>query len=161
MDARYCWLRPLTIVGHVVAIGRRVRENRGMRSRRAIMSLLVGVLILFTGCGDSTPELELDDEQLIQQIGTWTNQMGLLQTDPDVWRQRLARACDEGVWDPEVAVTLAEEFIDEDMPLSVRAGGDTPWAGDGAQALWVMAVNTCRDAFPDGEIEKGPPFFGG
>lgn len=132
-----------------------------MRSRRVIGSMLVGLLLLLAGCGDSTPELELDDEQLFQQIGTWTNQLGLSQTDPDVWRQGLVRACTEGVWEPDVAVALAEEFIDEDMVLSVRARGDTPRVEEGAQSLWLIAVNVCRDSFPDGEIEKGPPFFTG
>jgi hypothetical protein len=123
--------------------------------------MLVGVLLILTGCGDSTPEIDVSDEQLTLQAGTWVNNLGLLQTDPDVWRQRLVRACTEGVWEPEVAVELGEEFIDEDMVLSVRAGGDTPRAEEGAQALWLIAVNVCRDSFPDGEIEKGPPFFTG
>ena len=123
--------------------------------------MLVGVLLLLAGCGDSTPELELDDEQLVQAIGTWTNQLGLLQTDPDVWRPRLVRACTEGVWEPDVAVALAEEFIGEDMELSVRAGGDTPRVEEGAQALWSIAVNVCRDSFPADELQKGPPFFTG
>ena len=123
--------------------------------------MLVGVLLLVAGCGDSTPELEFDEEQLVQEIQTWPNFVGLLQTDPDVWRQRLVRACTEGVWETEVAVALAEEFIGEDMVVSVRAGGDTPPVEMGAQALWLMAVNVCRDSFPDGEIEEGPPFFTG
>jgi len=132
-----------------------------MANRGVIGSMLVGVLLLLAGCGDSTPELEINEEQLVQQIPNWPNSVGLLQTDLDVWRQRLVRACTEGVWETEVAVALAGEFIDEDMVLSVRAGGDTPSVEMGASALWLMAVNVCRDSFPDGEIEEGPPFFAG
>ena len=72
--------------------------------------------------------------------------------------ERLERACSEGVWERDVARQLAEEFIDEDLAKSVRAeGSGPPTVEEGAQSLWMMAVNVCRDAFPDGEIEKGPP----
>ena len=71
---------------------------------------------------------------------------------------RRERACTEGVWDRDVATQLAEEFIQEDLAVSVRAeGSGPPSAGEGAQALWIMAVNVCRDVFPDGAIEDGPP----
>jgi len=54
----------------------------------------------------------------------------------------------------------AEQFIEEDLAVSVRASGlGPPSVEDGAQALWIMTVDVCRDAFPDGEIEEGPPVF--
>jgi hypothetical protein len=63
-----------------------------------------------------------------------------------------------GVWDAPVALSLAEEFIAEDMAVSIRGEGTgEPSVDDGAAALWIMAVNVCRDAFPEGEIETGPP----
>ena len=42
--------------------------------------------------------------------------------------------------------------------MSVRGEGlDPPTVESGAQALWLMGANVCRDALPDGEIEKGLP----
>ena len=130
-----------------------------MRSHRRMTFLIFGLVFLAAGCdngGIDTPGSEISDEQLIPQINTWLNQLGLAQTNPDVWRERLERACTEGVWTDEVATQLAQEFIDEDLAVSVRAEGlGPPSVESGAQALWLMAMNVCRDAFPDGEIEKG------
>jgi len=97
-----------------------------------------------------------------QQIPSWVNQLGLNQFDPAVWRDRFDRMCGEGVWNPEVALALSSEFIasDLDAGASVR-GADLgpPLAEDGAVALWLMAVNTCRNRFPEGAIEQGLPSF--
>ncbi len=124
--------------------------------------LIFGLVFLAAACdnrGIDAPGSEISDEQLIPQISTWVNLVGLAQPDPVVWRGRLERACTEGVWDRQVASQLAEEFIDEDLALSVLAPGlGPPSVESGAQAIWTMAVNVCRDAFPAGEIEKGPPF---
>ena len=135
-----------------------------MQERHLICVLLFVLPLLVAGCGDSigseSPAIEMSDEQLVPQIGTWVNQLGLAQTDPVVWRQRLERACNEGVWEPEVARRLAEEFIEEDLVMSVRdEGSGLPPVEAGAQSLWIMAVNVCRDAFPEGEIEDGPPYL--
>ncbi len=102
-------------------------------------------------------EIDSSDEELIAQASTCVNSLGLAQTDPGVWRERLERACAEGVWERDVATRLAEEFIAEDLAVSVQGEGLGPPSVDGgAQALWIMAVNVCRDVFPDGEIEDGP-----
>lgn len=133
-----------------------------MQGHRPISLLILGLMMVTAGCGDSSgsepSKIEIADEQLIPQISTWVNNLGLAQTDPVVWRQRLERACTEGVWEREVARRLAQEFINEDQVVSVRAEGlDPPSVEDGAQSLWIMAVNVCRDLFPNGEIEDGPP----
>ena len=74
-----------------------------------------------------------------------------------MWTQRLDRACLEGVWRDDVARQLAEEFIAEDLPYSLRDDGAIPPTGEAAQALWIMAVNYCRADFPAGEIANGTP----
>ena len=105
-------------------------------------------------------EIEISDEQARAQISTWVNQLGLMQTDPVVWRQRLLRACTEGVWDHDVALRLAEDFIGQDLELSPgMEGAKQPTVEVGAQTLWIMAVNVCADAFPEGTIQNGPPSF--
>ena len=87
----------------------------------------------------------------------WVNQTGLGQVDPIVWTRRLDRACAEGVWQDDVARRLANEFIAEDLPLTLRDEGAVPNIDEAAQALWIMAVNYCRADFPAGDIAEGAP----
>lgn len=105
-----------------------------------------------------TSNITADDGELKVVAQNWVNSLGLTQPDPEVWRERLGIACAEGVWDRDVARRLAAEFIDEDLPLSRRVPdlGD-PTADEGAIALWIMAAQVCREAFPPGAIETGPP----
>jgi len=110
-----------------------------------------------TGGNPSGSQIEITDDELAIQIPNWPNFIGLGQIDPDVWRQRLQRSCAEGVWDHEVAERLAAEFIQEDLPLSVRGDDSVPETVAGAQALWLMARNSCGELVPPGTIEKGPP----
>ncbi len=99
------------------------------------------------------------DEEFEQHALTWVNTLGLAQTDAGVWRGRLATACVEGVWEPEVARRLAAEYIAEDLAVSIRAEGTgAPDVHDAAQALWIMAIQVCRDSFPPG---ASPPGAGG
>ena len=97
-------------------------------------------------------ELPVEDVLL-----SWVNQTGLGQVDPIVWTRRLDRACAEGVWHDDIARQLANEFIAEDLPLTLRDDGAVPNSGEAAQALWIMAVNYCRADFPAGEIADGAP----
>lgn len=102
--------------------------------------------------------MSISDEEIADVALTWVNQLGLVQTDVGIWRDRLVKACDAGVWNHDIAQALAEEFITADLSLSARSeGSKPPSVGEGAQALWLMAVNTCRDRFPASAIEAGPP----
>jgi len=99
--------------------------------------------------------------QFASAAATWINQLGLAQTDDTVWSRRLGMACTEGVWNPDVALRLAQQFIDEDLALSVRAAGrGKPTAAEGAKSLWIMAAQVCPEAFPDGAIAAGPSSTG-
>ena len=131
--------------------------------RQLVAASVLGLAMLAAGCGDqnepASSEIEITDDRLAAESLLWVNQVGLAQHDPAVWRPRLLRACLEGVWEDEVAMRLAAEFIEEDLVVSVRAEGlGPPSVESGAQALWIMAVNFCRDSFPEGEIEDGPIF---
>lgn len=131
--------------------------------RLQAMGWMVALLAAVGACGNgnaagSVVALDASDDQIAQAALTWVNMLGLAQTDVELWRGRMERACGEGVWNEDVARALAEEFIAEDLPVSVRAPElGAPATGEGAQALWLMAVNVCRDAFPQGAIESGPP----
>jgi hypothetical protein len=111
------------------------------------------------GVSTSPPSpLQATDDDIRAAATTWVNQLGLDQTDPVVWRARLSRACDEGAWDWDVAAALAQQFIAEDLVLSVRpATAGPPSPDQGAQALWIMTVAACRSRVPLEAIDRGPP----
>lgn len=126
---------------------------------------LLALLALLAGACNSASTVTAADPTeatappavLAGAAATWLNDLGLNQTEPDVWRPRLKRACEEGVWDPAVAEQLAAEFIASDLSLSVRGAGGAPSAAEGARSLWLMAVQVCPDSFPTEAIEGGPP----
>ena len=107
---------------------------------------------------DTVPALE---ELPPGTIETWVNQTGLTSA-ADVWPARIARACSEGVWEPSVAQSLAIEFIDEDGPadayLSQPGNDEISLQEEAAGALWTMAVQVCRDDFPQDALDAGPFF---
>ncbi len=122
--------------------------------------LVDGSTLLFFVRDDQGIELMPEETR---QVRVWVNMLGLAQFHPVVWRDRFDRMCGEGVWSPDVALALSSKFIATDLGAgaSVRGAGlGLPSPQDGAVALWSMAVNTCRDRFPEGAIEQGPPAFG-
>lgn len=119
---------------------------------------LMGTINEASGPGSSTVLAGVSDEKIETVVGTWVNQLGLAQTDPHVWRERLTDACTEGVWTPDVAFELADRYVAEDQETS--AGGDDaapPSTEMAANAIWTMAAQVCRDSFPPGAIDAGPP----
>jgi hypothetical protein len=123
---------------------------------------VVLLMVMAAGACDSSPRLlpDVRDEEILLQASTWPNALGLRADDTDLWRQRLGRACSSGVWSHDVAIALGAEFMaeDESAGRSIRAAGyEQPTAEQAGQALWLIAVNVCRDQFPRGSIEIGPP----
>ncbi|NOY56224.1 MAG: hypothetical protein GXP34_09590 [Actinobacteria bacterium] len=93
--------------------------------------------------------IDMTDEALFPVYSTWVNMLGLRQLDPAVWRRRLSEACTLGVWDKTVAVDLATRYIAEDASLAARTPGqEPPSVEDAADALWLMALQVCRDRYP-------------
>lgn len=120
----------------------------------------VAMLMLVAGCASSSSAVlaDVSDDEIESVAVTWVNQLGLTQTDSNVWRDRLTAACTEGVWDPDVAFELADQYLVEDR--ETFAGVDDaapPTTAEAADTLWTMAVQVCRDAFPPGTIDAGPP----
>ena len=112
----------------------------------------IGTTTTVTSSPDTTTSSIVGQSALDGAIATWVNQTGIPQMDRELWTARLDRACAEGVWNDEVAYRLAAEFVVADV-----GDGVAPAAGEAAPALWLMAVNYCRDQFPAGEVEDGPP----
>jgi hypothetical protein len=119
---------------------------------------LNGTLTEASGPGSSTVLADVSDEEIETAAGTWVNQLGLVQTDPGVWRDRLIDACTAGVWNPDVAFELADRYLAEDSAI-FAAGDDAtlPATAEATDALWTMTAQVCRDSFPAGAIDAGPP----
>lgn len=107
------------------------------------------------------------DQQLSDAAITWVNQIGLNQSDPDVWRSRLDRICDIGptTVDADTAMSrLAGEFIAEDAGLSVRADGELPTSAEAVDSLWTIAISpACLETSLTGttdntDLPPGGPF---
>lgn len=124
--------------------------------RRSFASVCV-LLAVVSGCSETTP-LDVTDEQLRPAVVTWVNLTGLVEDDAAVWRERLSEACDQGVWDDDVAGQLADRYVDDDLDVAMEGVSDgNELRARAAQALWIMAVQVCDDDFPEEEIEEGPP----
>ena len=86
---------------------------------------------------------------------TWDSQTGLRGPKEEVWQHRIHLACTAPIWNPRKAEPLAAEFLTED-------GGDASSAQArmiAAESLWLIAVQVCRDQFPQDAIDRGPRFF--
>lgn len=119
----------------------------------------IAILSIVAGCSSGSPTVLADvtDQEIETVAATWVNQLGLMQTDTREWRERLTDACTEGVWDLDVAFELTDRYLAEG---ETSAGGDTaslPATVEAADVLWTMAVQVCRDSFPAGTIDAGPP----
>lgn len=130
----------------------------GLTSRRFPARLAVLMVVTACSSGTSTVLADVSDTEIERVAGTWVNQLGLNRTDSDVWRERLTDACTEGVWVPEVASELADRYVTEDRETFAGTdGAELPATTEAAEALWTMAVQVCRDSFPAGAIDAGPP----
>jgi len=105
--------------------------------------------------------LETVPEPLRGSIMTWVNTHGLAQLDPVVWQARLDRTCDAQFWRNPLALReLTEEFLAADMALSIRDPAADPIDMTASyQALWVMALNNCRELVPVEVVRGSPPDF--
>ncbi|HEC08770.1 MAG TPA: hypothetical protein ENI86_04260 [Acidimicrobiales bacterium] len=90
-------------------------------------------------------------------LESWRNNTGLEIKPDDVWAKRIATACSEGVWEPDVAERLAKEYAAEDGATSEQLA-DTSYLESAAAGLWQVAVAACHDSFPPDTLERGPNF---
>ena len=116
--------------------------------------LLVLLCLLVVACGEDSPisiDIDIDRDLLEDKVTSWVKDFGTEQTDPEVWEERLDRACGEGVWDLSVARDLAVEFVTEDLRGAAAGEGlDSAAATEAAEALQEMARDACPEKFDDG-----------
>ncbi len=107
--------------------------------------------------------------------GAWTSRTGLvLNLYESDWADRLDRVCktalgadiDAPVWDQEVALALADEFVTADgLRPDLAADVWESFRQNAARALWSMVVfgseeggpSVCWDSVPATFIQAGPP----
>jgi hypothetical protein len=70
----------------------------------------------------------------------WVNQLGLDQTDEDVWIDRLDEICAPDADNP----SLAERYMAEDAQYSVRFDGLMPALGEASVSLEIIQLQTCE-----------------
>ena len=132
---------------------------------RVLLTSLALCVLIASACSNASPSPlpDVSDDQILTQARNWPNMLGISADDPDLWRERLSRACIEGVWDHDVAFALASAFMNEDEAAGRSIRGLEPWeptVENAALALWLTAVNVCRDQFPPESIDRGPPGLG-
>ncbi len=108
----------------------------GVRQWARIVSVLLVVTVLLSGCDSSTDWSELD---ISNAAIVWVNETGLNQTDEDVWSDRLDEVCAD---DPDYS-SLAEQYIAEDAEYSIRSDGDLPTIKKAQRSLYGIRLQTC------------------
>lgn len=106
-----------------------------MRHLTEIVSVLL-VAGLLAACSNPAP---WSDQDTSNAAVVWLNQVGLNQTDEDVWSDRLDALCDI---DP-VYINLAERYIAQDAEYSVRSDGELPTSEEGRESLYTIRLQTC------------------
>lgn len=79
------------------------------------------------------------------------NGVGTLDAPEESWIELAELGCQEGAWDWGIARARGGLFL---------AQYDTDGATEGAamaQTVWLMTILGCRDLFPQGAIDRGPP----
>lgn len=149
----------------------------------ALTVIVVGAVAMFSSGGDGTPvggessttsepttsePTTSDPVRLTQteraEVLTWEEATDSTQVDEVVWRSRYDEMCGQGVWQPEVGLRLAAEYLAQDIAAGFAEDDGSPayeTARYGAYALWLMAAETCPDTFPIDVLVAGPPFFAG
>lgn len=79
-------------------------------------------------------------QDISNAASVWLNQLGLNQTDDEVWSNRLDVVC---ATDSDLRA-LAERYIAEDAGHSVRSDGTLPAPEEGEQSLDTIRLQTCE-----------------
>lgn len=95
--------------------------------------VLVALVITTVGCSSDSP---YTDKQLTDVGLTWLNDLGLNQTSPSIWGERLDLICTAS--DESELITLADRFVTEDLSVSVRGQP----GGDGSRPTNEQAADT-------------------
>lgn len=78
---------------------------------------------------------------LTGSVATWVNGLGLGQTSQHVWNERFAELCASE--QPDLA-DLAARYVEEDLPMTLRAGGLVPTPDEATQTLEVVWLSACE-----------------
>ncbi|MEX2655181.1 MAG: hypothetical protein WD532_09170 [Acidimicrobiia bacterium] len=107
----------------------------------------------------STGPCDLDPETVERVVPTWINQTGLA-SSVETWQERLPQVCSQAGRDTPILDDLLVDFATGYITEDIAAGlgqGDPADPAQAADALWLMAVEVCRELFPPGATAAGPP----
>jgi hypothetical protein len=79
-------------------------------------------------------------QDLSAAASVWLNQLGLNQTDEDVWSIRLDTIC---AADSDL-LSLAEQYVVEDAEYSVRSDATLPTPDDAKESLEIISLQSCE-----------------
>jgi hypothetical protein len=106
-------------------------------SRLAWLAVLISIVVLVAGCSSSS---DWSDQDISNAASVWVNQLGLNQSDEDVWSDRLGDIC---AADAD-SLSLAEQFMTDDAEYSVRSDGTMPALGEVVVSLDIIQLQTCE-----------------
>ena len=126
------------------------------------MRRLITVALILAACGGGSeattttesaapPETIIPPETAQLVIDTARNQAGTEIATEEEWLAIGEAACRDGAWDWGVARVMAADLL-ASKPAVEGVTHDSL-----SQVIWIMAVTGCRDRFPAGAIERGPP----
>lgn len=90
------------------------------------------MMVLVSGCSSSS---DWSDQDISNAASVWINQLGLTQTDEEVWSDRLDAVCADGADN----FSLAEQYVAEDAGYSVRSDGTVPALGKAGSPLTLFS----------------------
>lgn len=113
-------------------------------------ALALLTLLTLAAC---TPIATSEEAERIALIG-W-NATGLTSWSPDDWVRLADAGCRGGAWDHDEARRLADEALRGPVDAQQSLAGLTD--DDLAGVVWLVTIERCRDRFPHGAIDLGPP----
>ena len=119
------------------------------------LTVLLILLLTSTACFEGRT---VDTRQPDQITQTGVNMTGITSWTTEDWVRLAERACRDGAWNHEVALRIA----DEELRPAVDADPEVGLTDDQLGAVvWQLALQRCRDRFPDEALRQGPPGLSG
>jgi len=109
-----------------------------MGTSRIVVSILLGALVLGSGCGNGYSLTLTEDQKQAVAIDGW-NQTGRTDLDAEAWFEIVSTACaDQPDKETTRASIVAEWELDRLIPTD-----------QALQSLWIIAIQVCRDRYPE------------
>jgi len=108
-----------------------------MDSRFAWLAIALSMVVLAAGCSSAS---DWSDQDISNAAIVWVNQLGLNQTNEDLWSDRLDAICTAEANN----LSLAEQYVADDAEYSVRSDGTLPASEEAERSLDTIRLQTCE-----------------